>query len=438
MNNSTKKYDSLTVGECFEKMTLTRNHWVAGGVIFVTFVIEAWEMLIVILSAGGIAKDFGLETHQIGTLISAIFLGMIPGSLIWGKLSATLGRKKCLIYSIGGYAIFPIMSAYAPTYEIFWIIRFLAGVVLAGALVVSFPLFMEILPVSTRGRATVLLSAGWPVGTLVAVAVTYSLGEWGWRTIVGFSSVAAFWMFAIIKFVPESPYWLAERGDSDGAAKNVAFLSRGGVITKSVAGTNESNEMPFLAIFSRTNLKITLLSTVINFCFAWGYWGMTSWLPKLLSERGLNTAEGLEFIALSAIFMFPGYLMASYLTGIFGRKKVMVSFVALSTVMGIGFGLSTSISQMYFWNFGLSFFSLGAWGIWNTWQGEIYDTASRGAGVAWGVMLQRVANTIAPIAIGFVLAGSGFATTILFISMFLAVTFICSLFLKETEGAILT
>ena len=89
---------------------------------------------------------------------------------------------------------------------------------------------------------------------------------------------------------------------------------------------------------------------------------------------------------------------------------------------------------MYVWNFTLSFFMLGGWGIWNTWLGEVYDTRNRGAGTAWGVSAQRVANAIAPIAIGGVLATSNFMQTVSFITLFLAVTFVASLFLPETEG----
>ena len=144
-------------GYWFEAMPLTRAHWFAGLVIFFTFAIEAWEMLILIYSTSSIAAEFDLSIQQIGTLISAMFLGMIPGSLIWGQLSSSLGRKKCLMISIGLYFIFPILSAYATSYDMLWWVRFFAGVMISGALVVSFPLFMEQLPMAVRGRATVLL-----------------------------------------------------------------------------------------------------------------------------------------------------------------------------------------------------------------------------------------------------------------------------------------
>jgi putative MFS transporter len=181
-------------------------------------------------------------------------------------------------------------------------------------------------------------------------------------------------------------------------------------------------------------LPLTLLQTLVNFCFAWGYWALATWMPALLAQRGLSAPEGLGFIAISALFMFPGYITASYLTGRIGRKRTMAAFVLVAAIAGFAFANSATRTEMYAWNFVLSFFSLGAWGVWNTWLGEIYATPLRGLGVAWGVTMQRIANSVAPIAIGAMLATRSFLETVSFISAFLGCTFIATLFLPETEG----
>lgn len=109
-----------TAGEWFEDMPLTKTYIAAGLTIFVTFAIEAWEMMIIIFSAGMIGAEFNLDTKTIGVLISAIFFGMILGALIWGQLASSIGRRKCLIASIALYAIFPIISAMATSCEMLW------------------------------------------------------------------------------------------------------------------------------------------------------------------------------------------------------------------------------------------------------------------------------------------------------------------------------
>jgi putative MFS transporter len=431
----THKVTAKAVGHWFEDMPLTRTHWIAGLTLFMAFVIESWEMMIIIFSSGAIGADFGMDTVQIGSLIGAMFLGMIPGSLLWGKLSGVIGRKRCMIWSIGLYGLFPVMSAFAPSYEALWGIRFICGIVLSGALVVTFPYFEELVPVKVRGRATVYLSAGWPLGVLVSIAITILLMDFGWRWVIGASSFISLWALIISRYVPESPYWLAEKGRTEEATQGISQLSEGAInaVIRSVEGHSGSN-MAFMNIFRGSTLRTTIVQTVINFCFSWGYWGLASWMPTLLAERGLTAPEGLGFIAISALFMFPGYVSASYLTGKFGRKKIMLLYVFVAAIAGFGFAYSATIPTMYFWNFTLSFFSLGAWGVWNTWLGEIYDTNTRGAGTGWGVSAQRVANAVAPVVIGTMLATTSFLQTVSFISMFLAITFAAALFLPETEG----
>ncbi len=457
------------VGYWFTQMPLTRRHWQAGLILFGTFIIESWEMMILILSSASIGAEWGLGTAQIGSLIGALFLGMIPGALIWGRLTDRWGRRACIITSLALYAPLPLLSALASSMEVLWWLRFTGGLVLSGALVVTFPYFEELVPVKSRGRATVYLSAGWPVGLLVAVGVTALLIDAGWRWIIGFSSLAGLWSLALYKWVPESPYWLAEKGRTAEAETVIHWLSNGAVeaqcqpaanieadparaervsesspATLSIEadqGTGERagglRNSSFFDIFRAPVTRLTVLQTVVNFCFSWGYWAMASWMPTLLAKRGLSAPDGLGFIALSAVFMFPGYISASYLTGRFGRKNTMLAYVFIAAVAGFGFAHSASLAQMYFWNFSLSFFSLGAWGVWNTWMGEIYETRIRGAGVAWGVSMQRVANAVAPAAIGAMLATRSFGETVMFISAFLAATFVTTLFLPETEGKVL-
>lgn len=421
-------------------MEFSSAHWYACITLFIAFVIESWEMMIFIFSSAEIGAEFGLSTTEIGSLIGALFLGMIPGALIWGKLMSQIGRKKCMLLSIGLYGIFPLLSAFSPTYEFLWGVRFLCGVVLSGALVVTFPYFEELVPVVSRGKATVYLSSGWPLGVLIAVGLTAAFSDQGWRFILGLGSVASLWSLAIWKFVPESPYWLADKGLYSQAKASLKQLSMSQFKEIHIQETELVSKTPssFIKIFHQPYTRRTIVQTIINFCFSWGYWAMASWMPILLAKKGLSAPEGLGFIALSTLFMFPGYISASYMTGRIGRKKTMLTYILIAAIAGFGFAYSQTQSEMYFWNFTLSFFSLGAWGVWNTWLGEIYNTSARGHGVAWGISAQRIANSVAPIAIGAMLASTSFLQTVMFISMFFGVTFISALFLPETEGQVLS
>ncbi|MBI0579489.1 MFS transporter [Neobacillus cucumis] len=447
MDNSVltaKPKTAIQVGELFKDMRFNKRHAFVGFVLFFAFIIEAWEMMIMIFISGAIASEFKLSAVQVGTLIGSIYLGMIPGAYAWGFISDKLGRKKTMIYSLLLYTLFSVISAFSPNFEVLYISRVLAGISLSGMLVCIFPYFEEMLPVKERGKFGGYLSAGWPFGVLLAIGVTAifigvegSLG--GWRIIMFISALAGLWGLLLIK-IPESPYWLAGKGRQEEAKEVIRYLSKGTInidqYTKlEVLDVKQAN---YFEIFKGKLLKLTTLQTIVNFTLSFGYWGLYTWIPALLQQKGLSMSQSLGFIALTSIIQIPGYMAASHLTAKFGRKKILFTFVAGAAISGFLFAFSSNMFELYAFNFLLSFFNQGAWAVWNTWFGEIYPTNIRGAGYSFGAASQRWANTFAPSIIGLVIGlGWAFGSVVSFIEGFVVVTIITMLFIHETEGKIL-
>jgi MFS transporter, putative metabolite:H+ symporter len=423
------------VGKVFESVPFTAEHWKAGFALFFAFVIEAWELLIIVYASGAISKEFKLGPVEVGALLSAVFLGMIPGSLIWGPISDRIGRQRTAIWSLVGYGVVSLASAFAPNYPLLYALRFGAGLLMAGIFVITFLYFEELLPVRSRGKATVYLASGWPVGTLISVGVSVALLPLGWRWVIALSSLAALWALVIWKWVPESPYWLAARGRSDDAGRVIERLSQGRLQVGGELAVEKHRMGSLRELFGPGFAVLTIVQLLLNFCFSWGYWGLQTWLPTLLQERGLGDMASLQFVAIAAVFQIPGYVSASFLTSRFGRKKVFIVYVILAAIGGFAFAFAGSLWQLYLGSFVLSFFSLGAWGVWDTWIGELYPSAIRGVGYSWGVMGQRVANTVAPTVIGFLVArAAGFAATVAMIDVFLVATALLAFYFRETEG----
>lgn len=427
----------LHVGEVFERVPVTKEHFKSGLALFIVFAIDAWEMMIIVYASTLIAKEFTLSPVQIGTLIGAIFVGMTVGSIIWGPICERIGRRTTIIRSLILYGIISFISTYSTSYEMLYATRFLSGVAASGMFVTTFPLFEELLPVKVRGKYTVYLAAGWPVGMLLALASTVVLTPFGWRWVLTASALASTWAFVVARWVPESPYWLVGAGQEPQARAVIHRLSANKFTipaNRKLVVENIARGSTF-SVFKRGLLFVTVLQILINFAFSWGYWGLQTWLPTLLAQRGLSLPESYGFIALSAVCMIPGYITASFLTARFGRKWVMIAYVAISAVAGFGFANAASAEALYACNLILAFFSLGAWGVWDTWIGELYPTQVRVVGNSWAVFAQRLANTIAPTVVGVLVAQSAsFNTTVTFINMFLFATAVLALFLPETEG----
>ncbi|MFL1416831.1 MFS transporter [Pseudomonas fildesensis] len=428
------------VGDVFRDVPLTRTHLQCCLVLFFVFAIEAWEMMIIVYTAPLIAAEFSLDALAVGNLIGAMFIGMLLGAVAWGKLAERIGRKRAIAWSLATYGVISLASAFAPDYSTLYALRLLSGVAAVGMMVVTFAHFQELLPVRHRGALTVYLASGWPIGMLLALGATVWLLPYGWRAIIVLSSLGGLWAIAVARWVPESPYWLASAGRQRDAKAAISVLSGGRVqipddceleVDRTTSGRQRE-------LFSGALFKVSMLQITVNFTFSWGYWGLQTWLPTLLQQRGLSLPQSYGFIALSALCMIPGYMAASYLTGRFGRKKVIVSFISASVLAGYGFANAQSLEMLYLSNFALAFFSLGAWGVWGAWIGELYPTSLRTVGYGWAIFAQRVANVLAPSLIGALIAyGSSFNVTTTIINAFLLVTVILAAFMPETEGEVL-
>lgn len=438
---STPLTDSYTsnrqVGDVFRDVPLTREHLKCCLALFFLLAIEAWEMMIIVYTAPLIAQDFALDAIAVGNLIGAMFIGMLLGALPWGNVAERIGRKKAILWSLVLYGMISLASAFAPDYISLYALRLLSGVAVVGMMVVIFAHYQELLPVRHRGSLTVYLASGWPIGMLLALGATVWLMPWGWRAIIVLSSLGSVWALVIAYWVPESPYWLARVGRQAQARKVIERLSRGAVQVPEdcqlrVDQTTQGRQRD---LFTSPMLKISTLQIFVNFTFSWGYWGLQTWLPTLLQQRGLSLPQSYGFIALSAVCMIPGYMAASWLTHRLGRKKVLIAFISAAVLAGYGFANSQSLEMLYLSNFALAFFSLGAWGVWGTWVSELYPTPLRTLGYGWAIFAQRVANILAPSLIGALVAyGASFNVTTTLINAFMLVSVLLVVFIPETEG----
>ncbi|MFB4283575.1 MULTISPECIES: MFS transporter [unclassified Nonomuraea] len=424
---------TLPIGAAFDRMPFTRRHVLIALALFIAFVIESWEQLALVYVSGDLGTKLGIDEAGVGVVLSAVAFGMIPGVLVWGPVADRIGRRPTAFWSLLAYGVIALASAFAPNMEVLVALRVASGLALAGVYTITFPLFLELLPTRHRGRAAVYLSIGWPIGMLAAIGASVSLGDLGWHVVVIASAAAGLWAFAIRAWVPESPYWLAARGRQEEARAVLRSLgSPDAEATFTVASHRVGRP---LDLFRGGLARITVVMLLLNFVFNWGYWGLQTWLPTLLQDRGLTLSASLGFAALSALLMIPGYVSASLLTGRFGRRKVFLVYVVAAVLGGLWFATAESMVGLYLGNFVLAFFSMGAWGVWNTWNGEFYPTALRGTGYSWATAAQLVATTVAPSAVGALLANAtGFTATMLIINAFMVATALLALPLPETEG----
>lgn len=105
--------------------------------------------------------------------------GMLIGGIIWGILGDKKGRISVLFGSIFLYSIANIMNGFVQDIPQYAILRFIAGVGLAGELGAGITLVSEVMPKETRGYGTMIVAT---IGILGAVVAALVGDYFPWRT----------------------------------------------------------------------------------------------------------------------------------------------------------------------------------------------------------------------------------------------------------------
>jgi MFS family permease len=112
------------------------------------------------------------------TLINIQMAGMLIGGFVWGIIGDKMGRLSVLFGSIILYSAMTFANAYVTNFEMYLVLRFLAGVGLAGELGAAITLVTEQMPQKYRGIGPAIIAG---CGMLGAIAGAYIGGKYAWQ-----------------------------------------------------------------------------------------------------------------------------------------------------------------------------------------------------------------------------------------------------------------
>lgn len=111
-------------------------------------------------------------------LINIQMAGMLVGGIFWGVLGDRKGRLSVLFGSIVLYSLANIANGFVTDINQYVVLRFIAGVGLAGELGAGITLVAEILPKQIRGYGTAIVAS---IGVLGAVLAYFIADIYDWR-----------------------------------------------------------------------------------------------------------------------------------------------------------------------------------------------------------------------------------------------------------------
>jgi MFS transporter, putative metabolite:H+ symporter len=147
------------------------------------FFVDVYDLLLFGIIRIPSLTDMGLSPEEILTqgewIISIQMIGLLVGGILWGIIGDKKGRLSVLFGSILLYSIANILNGMVTNTTQYGILRFIAGVGLAGELGAGITLVSELLPKEKRGVAAAMVAS---FGILGAVTAFFMKQNFHWRT----------------------------------------------------------------------------------------------------------------------------------------------------------------------------------------------------------------------------------------------------------------
>ena len=147
------------------------------------YFVDIYDLLLFGIVRVSSLRDLGLDEEQISSVGKDILNwqmgGLLVGGILWGVLGDKRGRLSVLFGSIITYSLANIACGFIQDPTSYAILRFVAGVGLAGELGAGITLVSEVLPKELRALGTSLVAG---IGLFGAVAAYFTVTQFGgWR-----------------------------------------------------------------------------------------------------------------------------------------------------------------------------------------------------------------------------------------------------------------
>lgn len=147
------------------------------------YFVDIYDLLLFNIVRVDSLKDMGLTDALIKSegefIISIQMLGLLIGGIIWGIMGDKKGRLSVLFGSIILYSVANIINGFVQTPNQYALVRFVAGLGLAGELGAGITLVSELVSKEKRGLSTSLVAG---IGLTGAVVAYFISQYFHWRT----------------------------------------------------------------------------------------------------------------------------------------------------------------------------------------------------------------------------------------------------------------
>lgn len=295
-----------------------------------------------------VSVEFNLTPAQHGFAVASLTLTSTLAMMFAGPVSDRIGRKKVLIVSALLFFISAVYSALAPSYLHLVTARMIGGLGVGSALIVPPMYIAEIAPPRMRGRLVSFNQLNIVIGLSVAFFTNYLILKWGnsngnlaqslgiaehnWRWMLSIEALPAILYFSLLFLVPESPRWLAMKGDRTQALRILAKFERKDTTKEqlasrleSIKGDRENNKIPLKELFKPAMRFVLTIGIVIGILQQiTGINAVFFYAPMIFEQTGIGTDASFVNAVIIGLTNLLFTIIAIAFVDKLGRKPLLI------------------------------------------------------------------------------------------------------------------
>ncbi len=313
-----------------------RNTFIA---CFLGWTLDALDFFLVTFVLVPLGHDFGQTIPKVAFAITLTLMMRPVGAFIFGILGDKFGRRIPLMADIIFYSVMELLTAFAPNFTIFLILRALFGIGMGGEWGLGASLAMESLPTHARGLFSGILQQGYAVGYLLAALVYWIVfPHFGWRGLFIAGALPAFLVIYIRARVPESPVWQRARAKQQPRLKMSIFVRQHG------------------ALF----IYAALLMTAFNYM---SHGTQDLYATFLEKQRGFGVSAKSMISIVYATGAICGGAVMGFLSQQWGRRRVIILSAICGMLLIPLWIFAPTTALLIMGGFLIQFMVQGAWGV---------------------------------------------------------------------------
>jgi MFS transporter, SHS family, lactate transporter len=314
-----------------------RNTFVA---CFLGWALDALDFFLLTFVLAPVGHDFGRSIPKVAFAITLTLLMRPIGAFIFGLLGDKFGRRIPLMADIIFYSVMELLTAFAPNFTVFLILRALFGIGMGGEWGLGASLAMESLPTQARGLFSGILQQGYAFGYLLAALVYWIVfPQFGWRGLFIAGALPAFLVIYIRARVPESPVWRRDRARGERPRMKMSIFVR---------------QHGALFVYA------ALLMTAFNYM---SHGTQDLYATYLQKDRGFDADQTSKIAIIYAIGMICGGSVLGYLSQQWGRRRVIILSAICGMLLIPLWIFAPSTALLIMGGFLIQFMVQGAWGV---------------------------------------------------------------------------